>query len=165
MASNFLHALTVLATVVFQTLNGFVPSCCALMLNIHIVPSCCARMLCPRVAHVCCALMLRMHVVPSCCACMLCPHVAHACCALMLRMHVVPSCALMLCPHVVHACCACTLCLWNLTQITPHKTGGGPLERVQIFILAEGLQIEFLALSGSESRVVQTFCESCVHLD
>ena len=30
------------------------------------------------------------------------------------------------------------------------------------FILAEG---RFLALSGRESSLVQTFCESCVHLD
>ena len=36
---------------------------------------------------------------------------------------------------------------------------------MQIFILAEGLKIEFLALSGRESSLVHTFCESCVHLD
>ena len=36
---------------------------------------------------------------------------------------------------------------------------------MQIFILAEGLKIELLALSGRESSLVQTFCESCVHLD
>ena len=37
---------------------------------------------------------------------------------------------------------------------------------MQIFILAEGLKIEFfLALSGRESSLVQTFCESCVHFD
>ena len=36
----------------------------------------------------------------------------------------------------------------------------------QILILAEGLKIKsFLALSGRESSLVQTFCESCVHLD
>ena len=47
------------------------------------------------------------------------------------------------------------------------QTGGGALERVQIFILAEGQKqkLEFLALSGRESSLVQTFCESCVHLD
>ena len=46
------------------------------------------------------------------------------------------------------------------------QTGGGALERVQIFILAEGLKIDFFgALSGRESSLVQTFCESCVHLD
>ena len=39
------------------------------------------------------------------------------------------------------------------------------MERVEIFILAEGLKIEFLALSGRESSLVQTFCESCVKLD
>ena len=44
--------------------------------------------------------------------------------------------------------------------------GGGALERVQIFILAERLKIEFfLALSGRESSLVQTFCESCEQLD
>ena len=37
------------------------------------------------------------------------------------------------------------------------------LEKVQIFILAEGLKIDFLALSGRESSLVQTFRESCVH--
>ena len=37
---------------------------------------------------------------------------------------------------------------------------------MQICILAEGLKIEFfLALSGRESSLVQTFCESRVHLD
>ena len=41
-----------------------------------------------------------------------------------------------------------------------------PLERVQIFISAEGLKIEFfLALSYRESSLVQTFCESCVCFD
>ena len=46
------------------------------------------------------------------------------------------------------------------------QTGGGALERVQIFILALGLKIEvFLALSGTESSLVKTFCESCVQLD
>ena len=40
------------------------------------------------------------------------------------------------------------------------------MERVQIFILAEGLKIEFFfALSGRESSLVQTFCESCEQLD
>ena len=44
------------------------------------------------------------------------------------------------------------------------QTGSGTLERVQIFILAEGQKqkLEFLALSGRESSLVQTFCESCV---
>ena len=36
---------------------------------------------------------------------------------------------------------------------------------MQFFILAEGQKIEFLALSGRESSLVQTFCESCAHLD
>ena len=45
------------------------------------------------------------------------------------------------------------------------QTGGGALERVQIFILAEGLKLRFLALSGRESSLVQKFYESCVHLD
>ena len=46
------------------------------------------------------------------------------------------------------------------------QTGGGALERVQIFILAEGLKIEFFfSLSGEESSWVQTFCQSCVHFD
>ena len=39
---------------------------------------------------------------------------------------------------------------------------------MQIFILAEGLKIEFFfALSGRESSLVQTFCESCeqLHVD
>ena len=44
------------------------------------------------------------------------------------------------------------------------QTGGG-VEPWPIFILAEGLKIEFLALSGRENRLVQTFRESCVHLD
>ena len=33
------------------------------------------------------------------------------------------------------------------------------------FNLAEVLKIEFFALSGRESSLVQTFCQSCVHLD
>ena len=41
----------------------------------------------------------------------------------------------------------------------------GALERVQIFILAEGLKIEFLALSRRESSLVQIFGESWVQLD
>ena len=49
------------------------------------------------------------------------------------------------------------------------QTGSGSLERVQTFILVEGLKIvgggRGLALSGTESSLVQTFCESCVHLD
>ena len=45
------------------------------------------------------------------------------------------------------------------------QTGGGALERVQIFILAEGQKLEFLALPGRESSLVPTVCESCVHLD
>ena len=45
------------------------------------------------------------------------------------------------------------------------RLGGGPLKRVQIFNLAEGLKIEFLALSGRESSLVQTFFESCEQLD
>ena len=45
------------------------------------------------------------------------------------------------------------------------QTGGGALERLQIFILAEGIKIIVLALSGRESSLVQTFCESCVYLD
>ena len=36
------------------------------------------------------------------------------------------------------------------------------MERVQIFILAEELKIEF---SGRESSLVQTFCESCEQLE
>ena len=36
---------------------------------------------------------------------------------------------------------------------------------MQIFILAEGLKVSFLALSDRESSLLQTFCESCVHLD
>ena len=37
---------------------------------------------------------------------------------------------------------------------------------MQIFIVAEGLKIEFFfALSGGESSLVLSFCESCVHLD
>ena len=36
------------------------------------------------------------------------------------------------------------------------------MERVQIFIIAEGLK---MALSGRESSLVQTFCEFCIHLD
>ena len=36
---------------------------------------------------------------------------------------------------------------------------------MQVFILAEGLNIEFLALSGREGSLVQTFCESCEQLD
>ena len=44
------------------------------------------------------------------------------------------------------------------------QTGGGALERVQIFILGTKKLI-FLALSGRESSLVQTFCESWVHLD
>ena len=51
----------------------------------------------------------------------------------------------------------CVLLIWS--------DWGGALERVQIFILAEGLKIEFLALSGRETSLVRTFCESCVHLD
>ena len=43
------------------------------------------------------------------------------------------------------------------------QTGDRALEKVQIFILAEGLKIDFLALSGRESSLVQTFRESCVH--
>ena len=61
------------------------------------MPSCCALMLCP-------------HVVPSCCALVLCPRVVPSCCVLMLA----------LCAYTV-ASCACTVCLWNLTQITPHR--------------------------------------------
>ena len=45
------------------------------------------------------------------------------------------------------------------------QTGGEALERVQIFILVEGLKIEFLALSGRESSLVQTFCKSCEQLN
>ena len=41
---------------------------------------------------------------------------------------------------------------------------GGALERVQIFILAEGLKVEFL-LSGRRSSLVQSFCQSCVYFD
>ena len=36
---------------------------------------------------------------------------------------------------------------------------------MQIFILAEELKIQFLTLSGRESSLVQTFCESCEQLD
>ena len=36
---------------------------------------------------------------------------------------------------------------------------------MQILILAEGLKIVFFGISGRESSLVQTFCESCVHLD
>ena len=59
------------------------------------------------------------------------------------------------------------LMMWSVTQsLTCGQTGGGALERVQIFILAEGLKIEFfLTLSGRESSLVQTFCESCEQLD
>ena len=35
---------------------------------------------------------------------------------------------------------------------------------MQISILAEGLKIEFFALSGRESSLVQIFCESCEQL-
>ena len=41
------------------------------------------------------------------------------------------------------------------------QTEGGALERVKNFILAEGLRI---SLSGRESSLVQTFCESCAHI-
>ena len=41
---------------------------------------------------------------------------------------------------------------------------GGALERMQICILAEGLKVIFLLLSGRESSLVQSICESCVHL-
>ena len=111
----------------------------AFMLRPHVVHACCALMLCPRVMPSCCACMLCPHVVPSCCACTLHPQTVPSCCVLMLYSHVaharcVWSCALMLCPHVAPSCCvlmlalcaytvascACTLCLWNLTQITPH---------------------------------------------
>ena len=44
------------------------------------------------------------------------------------------------------------------------QTGGGTLERMQIFVLAKGLNLEFLALLGRESSSVDNFCESCVHL-
>ena len=45
------------------------------------------------------------------------------------------------------------------------SAGGGALKRVQIFILARGLKNVFLTLSGRESSLVQTFCESCKQLD
>ena len=35
---------------------------------------------------------------------------------------------------------------------------------MQIFVLAKGLNLEFLALLGRESSSVDNFCESCVHL-
>ena len=42
------------------------------------------------------------------------------------------------------------------------QTVGGALERVQIFILAERLKFQFfLALSGRESSLVQSFCQFC----
>ena len=35
----------------------------------------------------------------------------------------------------------------------------------KFFFLAEGLKIEFFGISGRESSLVQTFCESCKQLD
>ena len=42
---------------------------------------------------------------------------------------------------------------------------GGPLERVQIFILAEGLKIDFFWHYQIERGLVQNFCQSCEHFD
>ena len=42
---------------------------------------------------------------------------------------------------------------------------GWSLGEGTIFILAEGVKIDFLVLLGRESSLLQTFCESSVHLD
>ena len=42
---------------------------------------------------------------------------------------------------------------------------GGALKRLQTFILAEGLKVDFLGISGRGSILVQIFCHSCVHFD
>ena len=56
------------------------------------------------------------------------------------------------------------MCVDDVVRLGVERTGA--LERVQIFILAEGLKIEiFWALSGRESSLIQTFYESCAHLD
>ena len=52
------------------------------------------------------------------------------------------------------------VCVDDVVRLGVH----GALERVQIFILAERLKIEFLTLSGRESCLVQTYCESCEQL-
>ena len=39
------------------------------------------------------------------------------------------------------------------------------MERAQIYILADELKVEFLALLGRESSLVQAFCESRVCFD
>ena len=42
---------------------------------------------------------------------------------------------------------------------------GGALERVQIFSLVEGLEIEFRAFSSRVSSLMQTIAETCVRFD
>lgn len=43
---------------------------------------------------------------------------------------------------------------------------GGALERVQIFIIAESLKIEFVLIKqGVYNNLVQSFCETCVYFD
>ena len=39
------------------------------------------------------------------------------------------------------------------------------LERMQVFVLPDGLISEFYGHFGRESSLVQTFCESCIHFD
>ena len=50
-------------------------------------------------------------------------------------------------------------------MLTTLKTGGGALERVQIFILAEGLKIEFLCITKWREQLVQGFYQSSLHFD
>lgn len=42
---------------------------------------------------------------------------------------------------------------------------GGALERVQIFIIAESLKIEFVLSREYNNNLVQSFCETCVYFD
>ena len=58
----------------------------------------------------------------------------------------------------VFTCFVCVLMMWS--------DWGWSLGEGANYYLAEGLKkLSFLALSGRESSLVQTFCESCVHFD
>ena len=64
-------------------------------------------------------------------------------------------------PDTLHLGCSC-----HLHSSRRFLSTWGVVMLKKIFILAEGLKIEaFFALSGEESSWVQTFCQSCVHLD
>ena len=110
----------------------------------HIVPSCCVCTLCSHVVPLCC-----VHVVPSCSECqhkdttwghnMRAQHEGTMCMRNMRPQHEGTTWghnmhaqhesttwghnirAQHACSAYTVASCACTVCLWNLTQITPHR--------------------------------------------